>query len=307
MPTRPDNSPEIALGAIFKNEGPYILEWVAFHRVLGIQKFFIADNNSDDGTTDLLSALDGLGLVSHLHFPYVPDRPPQLPAYAAIMKRYGREADWIGFIDADEFLVPTDGSRTIAPMFTNFGGNVGAVVVNWAVYGSSNRRRPSQGLVVERFAMRAHDQFRENFHYKTIVRASAYARPSGNPHQFRLRWGFRTVHADGGQLTYHPERGGGLSDVVHTVPLRLHHYVVKSRAEFDRKKSPRGSATVLSRKKGEAYFRHHDRNDINAPMPNWIVEHTNEEMERIRQQLRSVGCDDAITDLDHAIVSLEPL
>jgi hypothetical protein len=115
------------------------------------------------------------------------------------------------------------------------------------------------------------------------------------------------VHADGGRLTYHPERGGGLSDVVRTVPLRLHHYVVKSRAEFDRMKSPRGSATVLSRKKGESYFCHHDRNDISAPMPAWIVERTNEEMERIREQLRSVGCDDATICLDRAIVSLQPV
>ena len=54
-PASPDASPEtseaglrLAIGAIFKNEGPYILEWIAFHRAVGVDRFFIADNASDE-------------------------------------------------------------------------------------------------------------------------------------------------------------------------------------------------------------------------------------------------------------------
>ena len=41
-------NPRLAIGAIVKNEGPYLLEWIAFHRVVGVDRFFIADNASTD-------------------------------------------------------------------------------------------------------------------------------------------------------------------------------------------------------------------------------------------------------------------
>ena len=85
---RASGNPRLAVGAIFKNEGPYVLEWVAFHRVLGIERFFIADNNSSDETTVLLAALARAGIVDHLPFPSVPGQPPQPLAYEEILRRH---------------------------------------------------------------------------------------------------------------------------------------------------------------------------------------------------------------------------
>ena len=99
--------PRLAIGAIIKNEAPYLLEWIAYHRVLGVERFFIADNGSTDGGSPLLAALDAAGLVRHLPFPDRPGERPQLPAYRAILAAHGHEADWIAFIDADEFLAPS--------------------------------------------------------------------------------------------------------------------------------------------------------------------------------------------------------
>lgn len=39
----------LSIAAILKNEQPYILEWLAYHMVLGIEDFYIADNISSDG------------------------------------------------------------------------------------------------------------------------------------------------------------------------------------------------------------------------------------------------------------------
>ena len=66
--------------AIFKNEGPYILEWVAYHRVLGIERFFIADNDSsrrDGGDSSPPSPAPGSSITCPS--PRCPGRPPQLP------------------------------------------------------------------------------------------------------------------------------------------------------------------------------------------------------------------------------------
>lgn len=39
-----------------KDEAPYILEWIAWHRLVGFDKIIIAQNSSTDGTVELLEA-----------------------------------------------------------------------------------------------------------------------------------------------------------------------------------------------------------------------------------------------------------
>ena len=78
-----------------------------------------------------------------LPFPGRPDGRPQLPAYAAILARHGSDADWIAFIDADEFLVPAAGLASLPALLAGTCADplVGAVAVNWALYGSAGRTR----------------------------------------------------------------------------------------------------------------------------------------------------------------------
>ena len=71
--------PRLAIGAIVRNEGPYLLEWIAFHRVLGVEPS--SSPTTPAPTTALLAALAAAGVVRHLPFPDLPDRRPQLPAY----------------------------------------------------------------------------------------------------------------------------------------------------------------------------------------------------------------------------------
>ncbi len=63
------------------------------------------------------------------------------------MHRHGGDADWIAFIDADEFLTLTDGDGTILSLIQEIDKNpsVGAVAVNWAVYGSSSHKEETEG------------------------------------------------------------------------------------------------------------------------------------------------------------------
>src|SRR6188474_819157 len=96
-----------AIVAIFKNECEYVLEWIAYHRaVIGINDFIIADNISDDGTTQLLEALDQAGLIKRIVFPRESESAgPQIPAYNHILEQFKDQYDYFLFIDADEFLV----------------------------------------------------------------------------------------------------------------------------------------------------------------------------------------------------------
>lgn len=291
MSRGPKNEPHngLAVGAIFKNEAPYILEWVAYHRSIGISRFFIADNCSDDGSTELLAALDAAGVIHHIPFPGVPGKAPQLQAYAEIMRRHREDFKWIAFIDADEFLTLTDGSSTILRLISEVDENpsVGAIAVNWAIYGSSHHRAEADGFVIERFGKRSEKEFGANLHYKSIVRSSAWLKCGANPHYFELLPGFKVVHTNGSSVVERENRPGLSSEVIWD-RLRLNHYVVKSWSEFMDRKRARGRATTADLR-AESFFNSHDKNDVVDPMPAYLVGAAKKEVGELRHILKRVS------------------
>jgi hypothetical protein len=92
----------------------------------------------------------------------------------------------------------------------------------------------------------------------------------------------------GFDLAVHPEIGEGVSHAIINGPLRINHYIVKSKNEFFSKKSPKGSADSASRIKGERYFEINDRNDENDPCSPKRIEQTIVEMNDISKQLALV-------------------
>lgn len=259
---------KIGIAAIFKDEGPYILEWIAAHQVVGIDKFYIANNNSTDGSNELLDELHKLGIVTHIDFPGTAGEPPQLAAYNKIMQTHGHEVDWMAFIDADEFLIPENGGTSIRASLEKLSANesIGAIAVNWAIYGSSGQVKQTTDLVTKRFTQRAETLFDQNLHYKSIIRCSAFASTHGTPHFFNIKDGFNYVHTDGSAIEHNIKRGPGLSEKICWAHFKLHHYVIKSRQEFEVKKKPKGSATTIGRVKGDGYFTNHDKNDVGEPI-----------------------------------------
>ena len=41
-------SPYLAVCAIYRNEAPYLREWIEFHRLVGVERFFLYNNESTD-------------------------------------------------------------------------------------------------------------------------------------------------------------------------------------------------------------------------------------------------------------------
>ncbi|HLQ18006.1 MAG TPA: glycosyltransferase family 2 protein, partial [Tabrizicola sp.] len=45
--------PEVVLVSAMRNEGPFLLEWVAYHRVIGVRQIVIVSNGSTDGSDEI--------------------------------------------------------------------------------------------------------------------------------------------------------------------------------------------------------------------------------------------------------------
>jgi hypothetical protein len=144
----------VGVAATVKDEAPYLLEWIAFHRVIGIECFFIADNGGSDGTSEMLVGLEKAGYVTR--FDFVGTTAPQHYAYDAMVPRMVGAVDLVAIIDADEFVRPLAEDRADVALSAYFSDqNVSAVAINWACYSSSNRVQRGEGLVLERFNMRS--------------------------------------------------------------------------------------------------------------------------------------------------------
>lgn len=293
-PKLPVGFQTLALAGIFKNEGIYVLEWLAHHRLQGVHYFFIADNNSDDGTTELLQALDSAGYIKLLPFPGQAGVPPQRPAYLALIEKHKDDADWLFFIDADEFIWPDAADQNLCSTVQSLAANpqVGGIALNWACYGSSGHQEYIAKPVMERFSRRAELAFSENYHYKSALRPKAVVKFL-NPHHGHLKPGFQNISIDGQVLKIHTKRGYGLAEGINWSPFRLNHYVIKSADEFRYKKQQRGRADANRgvADRNEAFFSFHDKNEVEEVISSDYLARLKREITHIEQRLMAQGFD----------------
>lgn len=255
------------IGAIFKNEGPYILEWIAYHQAIGVDRFYIVDNISNDASSELLCDLHSAGIITRIEYKNENGVKPQLPAYKKIISQLKDDDKYIAFIDADEFIFLSNSSDDISSLINIFNDNdIGAVALNWAIYGSSKCISPRQdSLVIERFDHRAPQEFPANNHYKSVIRTDSLIDTGENAHFFKVNGKYvQTNLTEINKLT-------GLSETVCWDICRLNHYVVKSKNEFFSKKAARGRPSGKDSDLNEKFFNNHDINSVREQYPYSII------------------------------------
>lgn len=278
---------KLSVAAIVKDEADSLLEWVAYHRVIGVENFLIADNDSTDGTTELLKTLAANGVVEYMRFPTPQTGNVQMPAYTVLLARARGKCDVIAFIDADEYLVPMDGATSLIPLLEQLFSNsdISALGLNWANFGSGGALFAEDGLVIERFTKHAKTSFGVHYHIKSLVRPDR-ATGFANPHFVHLSSG-RYVDATGADIIPHPKHGKGLSSTIVWTGARINHYATKSLEEFLVGKSRRGSATKKARVKHKKYFNSHDRNEEECLIAAQFKQAVQAEYERLTKLIDS--------------------
>lgn len=140
----------VAICAIFKNEALYLKEWIEFNNIVGIEHFYLYNNNSEDDYMSVLKPYIESGLVTLLNWPY---NQKQMECYINCIKKYAFETKWLGFIDIDEFIVPKK-TNTIYEFLKTFEKKAGAVNIYWKLFGSSGMlNRELSGFVSEDFTV----------------------------------------------------------------------------------------------------------------------------------------------------------
>ena len=165
--------PEVVLVSAMRNEAPFILEWVAYHRVIGIDRVVICANPSSDGTNNLLAALAEAGAITYLPTNPGPDQSALQAAVVAFEAEVGyQDGTWYGWLDADEFLNVTCGDRSVADLVASLGSARG-ILLNWRLFGTSGHDTFPGRFVSADFDRAAELRFVGNLETKSFFRKSA--------------------------------------------------------------------------------------------------------------------------------------
>jgi hypothetical protein len=223
----------LSVCAIYRDEAPNLREWVEFHRLVGVERFYLYNNRSEDGHREVLAPYVADGTVVLEDWPIY---PAQIQAYDDCLKRRREESRWIAFIDLDEFLFSPIGTP-VPDLLAEFERAPG-VVVNWVMFGSSGHRARPPGLVIENYVWRTTEPLLNSI-IKSIVdprRVRAFCRP----HFFMYRDGV-AVDERHRPVTHRPP---WRTESPSFERLRLNHYGIKSEEEYNAKLA-RGHADGL--------------------------------------------------------------
>jgi glycosyl transferase family 92 len=237
--------------AIFRDEAPYLREWIEFHKLVGAERFFLYDNESSDGSGEVLAPYVECGEVV-LHD--WPPHPGQLSAYNDCIRRHRSDSRWVAFLDIDEFLFSPTGRPLpeILPEFESFPA-VGAL---WVPFGTSGHIEKPAGPVIENY-LHIWRNPRARRTIKSIVDPSRVV-SCDNPHYCRYGEGALAVDEQ-----KRPIEGPDYArtDSVSRSLLRVNHYWTKSEQEFQEKLRRRQAASGGGLRKQVAAQRGHTEDE----------------------------------------------
>jgi hypothetical protein len=249
---------QCALVATARNEGPFLVEWLAHQRIIGFDRIFLYTNDNDDGSDALLRRLAQHGLLTLVTNSAGSEANPQCKAYEHALHFTPEllEYQWVAFFDIDEFLIldvaydfrlPNYLQRIHAlypeqlPAFAGF---------NWCWMGSAGQISRNDRRVTARFEYGSRTL---QPLVKSVVRPSACL--SMSPHSPKICKGHFAVKSSMVELS--PAELTKLSEVcafdASFEAGRLNHYWQKSFEEFLVKQT-RGEVRQEWRRETELFF-----------------------------------------------------
>ena len=195
-----------------RNEADLIDEMIAFHLAIGVDFVIAADNESNDGTTEVLETYVQDGYAELIR---VPDPFRQIELVTEMARRAATDhgADWVINSDADEFWWPRGGS--LKEILAAVPAKYGSVRGMWRNFAP---RPETDGSFAERMTVRSQQPVDDlhpfNTHFKSVHRASP------------------DVEVGGGN---HDVVGTGVTPLPGWYPLDVLHFPIRSYEQFERK------------------------------------------------------------------------
>jgi FkbM family methyltransferase len=224
----------LTVATLFRDEARYLEEWVEYHRMVGVERFWLYNDASRDDWREVLAPYLDAGLVEVIDWP-VPSRNDymrrQVEAQRDAVRRACGRARWLALIDVDEYLLPLQ-DDTVAGCLERHYADADAVYVNWRNFGTGGVHLEREGPTLFKLTACAEAFHSRNAVGKSIVRPEHVAAAElWYPHHAVLEPGRRYRDGDGTAIPAgrsQPELDGKH----HASLLRLNHYPLRDEASF---------------------------------------------------------------------------
>jgi len=155
---------------MMKDEAPFLLHWIAHHRLIGFDRIVVFTNDCADGTDAMLDRLARLGEVIHHRNPVPPGGKPQPLA----LRRAGKldavtGSDWLIAMDVDEYIHVKPGAGRLPDLLAT-APEADGFVLTWRMMGSNGHRAWTDAPVTQTYTRGAPDLFRKGWGVKTLFK-----------------------------------------------------------------------------------------------------------------------------------------
>ncbi|KAI7845969.1 hypothetical protein COHA_000515 [Chlorella ohadii] len=247
-----------------KDEWAELPEWVEHHLQIGVGKMYILDDGSQPPLSSVLAPYIASGAVEYRWFNGVPRPTPpasttlvkpgveelgagaaaplhrelrtnftyrnfshfQLYAYDWCLQHHRHHHTWMGFVDADEYILLRPDIPSLPALLERFEQYGGLAVFSKSFGSSGHLTRPAVGT---RLGFTKCQPASKREYYKTIANLH-YVLPTfggrRGPHSFRMRDNATTVNSRGVPVEQ------DMSKHVVKDEIFLHHYSIRSAEEY---------------------------------------------------------------------------
>ncbi len=163
---------DLSICAMFKDEAPILEEWIEYHRMLGVEHFYLYNDRSTDNFQKVLEPyiIEGFVELFDWHREGNLHKPHQNRAHCDGLRRARGKSKWVAFVDIDEFIVPGRYDN-ILDLLHKYEDECVALSMYWQLFGTSGHwNLPPNAMLTENFTWKA-DKYAAvvTKNYKTIV------------------------------------------------------------------------------------------------------------------------------------------
>ncbi|GAA3861216.1 glycosyltransferase family 2 protein [Celeribacter arenosi] len=266
---------KFCVGATVRNEGPFILEWLAWQKMLGFDDVIFVHNDCTDHSVEMMKLLAEAGFCHELeHFPAENQAPVRSGLIALHTHPVVAQTDWFFLCDVDEYLIAKRGDGTVQGLVGDMHERFRGISVQWRCFGTSGLETWEDRPLHRMFTLAADEKDPANKFYKSFAFRPAENFKMISAHEPRGwrgkgKWGEgpnRWAHISDRPMNYDPngpERKLTKAKWISLAGAQVNHYVTKTLENFTYKAgTPCPARNFYFDRYNERFFLAHNRNEV---------------------------------------------